>query len=192
MTLSLLVVGCAGGPPPLTAPAAGWSETGVASWYGPGFHGKLTASGERYDMEALTAAHRQLAFGTRLRVRNLDNGRTVDVRVNDRGPFARGRVIDLSRAAARTLGMLGPGTAPVELVVLAPSPLRHCSVVQVGAFNEPGNARRLAARLEGEGEPARLERGGDGLTRVLLGPYPDLSTAERARSLHRGTLATCS
>jgi hypothetical protein len=91
--------------------AEGYSETGVASWYGPNFHGKKTANGERYDMYQMTAAHRILPMHTRLMVRNLDNGRTAEVRVNDRGPFVGNRVIDLSYAAANLLGVVGPGTA---------------------------------------------------------------------------------
>lgn len=89
-------------------------QKGVASWYGPGFHGRLTANGERYNMGELTAAHRQYAFGTRLCVRS-PSGKTVVVRVNDRGPYAKGRVIDLSKAAAQELGMLGVGIKRVEI-----------------------------------------------------------------------------
>ena len=92
-------------------------ERGQASWYGPGFHGRRTASGERYDMYALTAAHPTLPFGTLVRVRSLVTGRKVDVRINDRGPFAAGRVIDLSQAAAGELGMLGLGVKDVLLQV---------------------------------------------------------------------------
>lgn len=94
---------------------------GWASWYGPGFHGNLSASGERYNQNALTAAHRTLPFGTRVRVTNLNTGVSVIVRINDRGPFVRGRIIDLSAAAARMLGMMGSGVAPVNIEVLAPS-----------------------------------------------------------------------
>ena len=90
---------------------------GKASWYGPGFHGKRTASGERFDMNELTAAHRTLPFGTRVRVRNVENGREVVVRINDRGPQIRGRIIDLSKAAAATLDLLIAGEAPVVLIV---------------------------------------------------------------------------
>jgi len=90
-------------------------ETGVASWYGPDFHGKKTANGEVYDKEKLTAAHRKAPFGTYMRVTNLDNGSSVVVRVNDRGPFAKNRVIDLSEAAARIIGMIPTGTARVSL-----------------------------------------------------------------------------
>lgn len=92
--------------------------TGVASYYGPGFHGKKTANGERFNMNALTAAHRTLPFGTRVRVTNLDNGRSVVVRINDRGPFAKGRIIDLSKVAAKRIGMIQSGTARVRLEVL--------------------------------------------------------------------------
>jgi rare lipoprotein A len=93
-------------------------RVGKASWYGEAHHGKKTASGERYDMHALTAAHRTLPLGTRLRVTNVENGRTVVVRVNDRGPYVDGRVIDLSRAAAREIGALGDGLFDVRLEVL--------------------------------------------------------------------------
>lgn len=92
--------------------------TGMASWYGPGFHGNQSASGERYNQNAMTAAHRNLPFGTRVQVTNLDNGRSVVVRINDRGPYAHGRVIDLSAAAARILGVMQTGVAPVRLDVL--------------------------------------------------------------------------
>ena len=94
------------------------AETGRASWYGEAHHGLPTASGERFDMNALTAAHPTLPFGTRLRVVNLDNHREVEVRINDRGPAAPGRVIDLSYAAARALGAVGAGIVPVRLTVL--------------------------------------------------------------------------
>ena len=92
-------------------------ERGQASWYGPGFHGRRTASGERYDMYALTAAHKTLPFGTLVRVRSLVTGREVEVRINDRGPFSAGRVIDVSQAAAAALGMLGMGVKDVQLLV---------------------------------------------------------------------------
>lgn len=92
-------------------------QRGGASWYGPGFHGRRTASGERYDMHAFTAAHRTLPFGTWVRVLSLVNGREVDVRITDRGPFIRSRVIDVSRSAAEALGMLGLGFKEVVLLV---------------------------------------------------------------------------
>lgn len=96
----------------------GWTQTGMASWYGNPFHGRQTASGEVYDMDRMTAAHQTLPFGTRVRVENLDNGSTVVVRINDRGPFVKGRILDVSRRAARELGMIGPGTARVRITVL--------------------------------------------------------------------------
>jgi rare lipoprotein A len=94
------------------------AASGSASWYGPGFHGRKTANGERYDMYAMTAAHRSLPFGTKVRVTNRSNGKSVVVRINDRGPYAGGRVIDLSRGAAQAVSMLGSGVVPVNLEVL--------------------------------------------------------------------------
>jgi rare lipoprotein A len=95
-----------------------WTEEGIASWYGKNFHGRQTASGERYDMNELTAAHKSLPFGTRVRVTNLDNGRQVVVRINDRGPFIKGRIIDLSRAAAQKVDLVNAGTARVRIEVI--------------------------------------------------------------------------
>jgi rare lipoprotein A len=123
-SLALLSFGCTlvGSTPPPRPPGegtpAGWTQTGVASWYGEPFHGRRTASGEIYDMEAMTCAHRTLPFGTRIRVQNLDNGRSVTLTVNDRGPFVEGRIVDVSRRGARELGMLGPGTAQVRITVV--------------------------------------------------------------------------
>jgi len=116
----LLLAGC--GPkhyrfPPAYVPPVGEVKTGIASWYGPGYHGKRTSSGERYDMDALTAAHERYAFGTRVRVTLLSTGRSVEVRINDRFPN-KSRVIDLSRAAARAIGLIGPGTGKVRLEVV--------------------------------------------------------------------------
>jgi rare lipoprotein A len=106
--------------PPLrdgVAPA-GTVQEGMASWYGAPYHGRATASGERYDQEGLTAAHRTLPFGTQIRVTNLANGRSLVLRVNDRGPFKSERIVDLTRRAARELGFLAAGSAPVRLEVL--------------------------------------------------------------------------
>jgi len=104
--------------PPATTPAR-VTMTGRASWYGEPHHGRFTASGEPFDMNALTAAHRSLPFGTRLRVVNLENDREVEVRINDRGPSTPGRVLDLSYAAARALGAVGEGVIPVRMTVLS-------------------------------------------------------------------------
>lgn len=144
---ALVAAGCAS-----SRPRAGTViERGIASWYGPGFHGRDTASGERYDMKELTAAHPSLPFGTVVEVRNVANGAGVRVRINDRGPFAKNRIIDLSQSAARAIGMLGPGTALVELVLVsgppAPEPAPGSWAVQVGAFREPERAEELAASL---------------------------------------------
>jgi rare lipoprotein A len=97
---------------------SGYREKGIASWYGGKFHGRTTASGERYDMNKLTAAHKKLPFGSRVRVTNLDNGRQVEVRITDRGPFVHGRIIDLSREAARRIDMIQVGTARVRIEVI--------------------------------------------------------------------------
>ena len=120
LAAGLLLAACAGpryAAPPWP-PAAGDAEVGLASWYGRDFHGRSTASGERFDMHGLTAAHRTLPFGTPVEVRNPANGKRVVVRINDRGPHTRRRLIDLSYAAARDLGIAARGTAPVELRVL--------------------------------------------------------------------------
>lgn len=108
-------------PPPPTVPPEPERprvQTGIASWYGRPHHGRRTASGEVFDMHAMTAAHRSLPLGTRVRVTNVENGRSVVVRINDRGPFVDGRVIDVSRAAALALGAIGNGVFPVRLEVL--------------------------------------------------------------------------
>jgi rare lipoprotein A len=104
--------------PPPEAPAAGTVQEGVASWYGPGYHGKKTSSGEVFDQDALTAAHPYWAFGTRVKVTFLQTGKSVVVRINDRFPSHKGRVIDLSRGAARAIGLIGPGTGKVRLEIV--------------------------------------------------------------------------
>lgn len=104
--------------PSTAVQSTGQAQRGMASWYGPGFHGRRSASGERFNQNAMTAAHRTLPFGTQVRVTNLRTGASVVVRINDRGPFTRGRVIDLSRAAAGAIGMIGSGVAPVEVEIL--------------------------------------------------------------------------
>ncbi len=131
---------------------SGTVEVGTASWYGPGFHGNRTSSGEVYDQYDLTAAHQTLPLGTRVAVTNLTNGKEVEVRINDRGPFVKGRSIDLSYAAARSLGMIGPGTVPVRIEVLDRADgIQLAAVayaVQVGAFADRDNAVRLQRSLE--------------------------------------------
>jgi rare lipoprotein A len=150
-----VLAGCATAVPrPADHPAGyplGFQEEGWASWYGPGFHGNKTASGERFDMHQMTAAHRTLPFGSIVRVRSRTTGRRVTVRINDRGPFARGRVLDLSRAAAVALGMTGPGTDRVDLEVIAyhgPSESQGAWWVQVASLADPVNAHTLMAQLK--------------------------------------------
>ncbi len=182
------------GPGPASAEPAmasvnpGWSQTGLASWYGDQFDGRPTASGETFDMNALTAAHRTLPLGTWIDVTNLDNGRRAELRVNDRGPFVKGRVLDVSRAAARKLGFLVDGTARVRIVVSTPP--RACREVQVGAYRDEGNARAMVSRLEEEGESARTEAGPDGLTRVVAGPL-DSDGASRVVQRFGGSVRSC-
>jgi rare lipoprotein A len=168
------------------APALRDREVGVASWYGEPFHGRLTANGERYDMHAYTAAHRLYPFGTRLRVTNLENGRSVTVRVNDRGPFVRGRIIDLSLAAATDLGMVPNGTARVRLERMsAPASIaaeEAAYTVQIGAFVEEASARALERRLNARYPDVLVSSVQvDGLTyyRVRVGRVATIADAER-------------
>lgn len=137
--------------------ARGFSQKGLASWYGKDFHGKKTSSGEIYDMYAESAAHKTLPLGTIVRVRNLDNNREMEIRINDRGPFVTGRIIDLSYACATKLGVVEPGTAPVEVVAVGTTAFAAGSAdfyyqgnftIQVGAFSDRNNAERLRAKLD--------------------------------------------
>lgn len=135
--------------PPIE-PRIGATQEGIASWYGPRFHGKRTASGEVFDQFDLTAAHPSLPLGTRVLVTNLKTGQAAEVRINDRGPFVDGRVIDLSYAAGRVVGVVGPGTAPVRLVVLGWEEPRRAAdryVVQLGMFSDRRKAQRLLREL---------------------------------------------
>jgi rare lipoprotein A len=176
--------------------ARGFEQEGVASWYGRDFHGRKTSSGEIYDMYAMTAAHKTLPLGTYVRVRNLNNGKTLDLRINDRGPFARGRIIDLSYAAAKTLGVVGPGTAPVKVTALgAPAPAVNGGVApgyvpvdyysgnftfQVGAFSQQANAQRLVGKLNQRYRNAHMTTYFDGqrtFYRVRVGRSSDLEQA---------------
>lgn len=137
----------------------GFVERGMASWYGPGFHGNKTANGERYDMYALTAAHRTLPLGSVAVVHSLTSGHHVKVRINDRGPFAKGRILDLSLAGARALGMTGNGTDRVELRVVGYEPRPEGMGVlriQVGSFEDIHNARALIARLQHDFADGRI------------------------------------
>jgi len=148
------VAGCSSpAPKPVYFPGypVGYIERGMASWYGPGFHGNKTANGERYDMHKLTAAHRTLPLGSIAVVRSATTGKEVTVRINDRGPFAKGRVLDLSYAGAQTLGMVGHGTDQIELRVIGFQG-RTAEVgslrVQIGSFVEHQNAATLLQRAQ--------------------------------------------
>lgn len=135
---------------PAVPPPAGYTEDGIASWYGVPYHGRRAANGEIYDMYKLTAAHRTLPFETVVRVTNKKNGKSVDVRITDRGPFVEGRIIDLSLGAARELDMVGMGIAPVQIVLVSStvSPTGGFFTVQVGAFLSRDNAERLRRQME--------------------------------------------
>lgn len=174
---------------------------GRASWYGYPYQGRPTASGEIYNMYAMTAAHRTLPFGTRVRVNDLDNGRAVEVRINDRGPFIRGRIIDLSYAAAEALGMVGSGTANVRLEILNPHVVYGASAapgvyaVQVGAFRDRNNAVRLQALIQPHFGPVLIQSYDspvEGLLyRVRVGQLNSEPTAEiLASDLKQAGLAT--
>jgi len=176
-------------PSAIGAPAAPivQNEEGLASWYGHPFDGRPTSSGEIYNMHDLTAAHRTLPFGTQVRVHDLDNGQDVVIRVNDRGPFVEGRILDLSYEAARQMGMIGAGTARVRLEILNPAMLSVPGIfaVQVGAFRDRANADRLRDRIAQRFQPVMIQSfdRGDGLYhRVRVG---QLSSEEAARELAR-------
>ena len=179
---------------PSVPPRVEAEETGYASWYGHPYHGRQTASGEVYDMNDLTAAHRTLPLGTRLMVTSLDTGQAVEVRVNDRGPFIDGRILDLSYGAARVVGAVGPGVIPVRLRILAlpgasdepPAASAGAAfpaapfAVQVGAFTSRARAETLRAAVERDGVDAMIfEAAVDRETfyRVRVGPYPNRPVA---------------
>ncbi len=179
--------------------ARGFKQSGIASWYGKDFHGKPTSSGEVFDMNVISAAHKILPLGTYVRVRNLKNGKIIDLRINDRGPFVAGRVIDLSKAAAKALGIYGPGTAPVEVIALgAPSQLtaevggkitytpidyyKGNFTIQVGAFSDLKNAKKFWKKLDKKYKNAKItpyypHTGGERLYRVTIGKCSTLDLA---------------
>jgi rare lipoprotein A len=181
--------------------SAGYRERGVASWYGPGFHKVRTSTGETYDMYGMTAAHKTLPLPAYVRVTNLQNGRSVVVRVNDRGPFVGNRIIDLSYTAAAKLDMLRNGTAMVDVRTLDPStpppvitastapvsgavtPASPVLFVQAGAFSDPANAERLAEKLRSGSYGKVFVRddqiAGRRMYRVRIGPVPDVAQFDR-------------
>lgn len=162
-----MMAGCAGGYHRTGPVTSEYPQQGVASWYGPSFHGNPTANGERYDMWALTAAHRTLPFGTLVLVQSVDTGKSVTVRINDRGPFIRGRVIDLSYGAARELAMIGKGTEDVILTIVDPSSIGQPGNlsagktenywVQAGSFATLAQAVSLREQLSNQYSHVRLK-----------------------------------
>jgi rare lipoprotein A len=176
-------------PPPI-----GSTERGIASWYGKPYDGRQAADGEIYDMEQMVAAHRTLPFQTMVRVRNLTNDKTVDVRIIDRGPFIANRIIDLSHAAARAIDLIGPGVANVEITIIANSspiapPIAPAIAVaeanaqfavQVGAFRDRANADRMQQQMATAYGAAKVvvRQGDPPLWRVLAGSEPSPDAAE--------------
>ena len=196
LSLLALLAGCSTAvvttpPTPAAPPAAGNEEVGFASWYGAQHQGKRTASGEVYDMNQLTAAHRTLPFGTRLLVTNRDTSQSAEVRVNDRGPFVKGRILDVSYAAARQLGAVGAGIFPVRLRVIALPGTRADGpagdggfTVQVGAFTSRARAEALRETVGGDAVISESTVAGETLYRVRVGSFPDRTQATPiARSL---------
>lgn len=168
------------------APAApvGYTEQGIASWYGVPYHGRPAADGEIYNMETMVAAHRLLPFNTWIRVTNLSNNEAVNVRVIDRGPFVKGRILDLSKAAARQIGLLGPGVGEVRIEVISTPrdvPANDYYAVQTGAFQNRESAERLRAKYAERFGNAQLalKQGAVPLWRVLVGKEPSVSSAEQ-------------
>jgi rare lipoprotein A len=173
----------------------GFRQRGVASWYGRDFHGKKTSNGEIYDMYAMTAAHKTLPLGTYVRVHNLENNRSIVARINDRGPFVRGRIIDLSYAGAKDIGIVGSGTARVEVVALGRRDTSADSAAtayiqddyysgnftfQVGAFLNRGNAERLRRKLDRTYKNAHISEYDNGVNifyRVRVGKVSTLQQA---------------
>ncbi|MBW2220445.1 MAG: septal ring lytic transglycosylase RlpA family protein, partial [Deltaproteobacteria bacterium] len=177
--------------------ARGFKQRGIASWYGKKFHGRKTSNGETYNMFAMTAAHKTLPFNTHIKVHNLENGKEVKVRINDRGPFIRGRIIDLSHTAAKKIGMLGSGTAHVEIAALGvPSKTRDSDsyrhtykqvdyykgnfTIQVGAFSDRKNAERLKRKLGRSYKNSHITTHNDGYSTYYRVRVGKCSTLEQA------------
>ena len=156
---------------------------GFASWYGGKFHGRLTSSGEVFDTNTMTAAHRTLPFGTMVKVTNLDNGKSAIVKINDRGPFVEGRIIDLSQAAAEQIDMLGQGVAKVSLEIVSFATDKDLYAIQVGAYGMEKNADKARLVLEAAGFVVTIERTVLGVARVLVRGIPSPSLSETRRKI---------
>ncbi len=155
---------------------------GYASYYAHKFHGRKTANGETYDMYGLSAAHKTLPFNTVLEVVNLNNNKSVVVRINDRGPFIKGRDIDLSLGAARKLDMIVDGVVPVKMIFVtgeSPPPLSGDYSIQIGSFKDRDNAENLLKRMKSAGYDGYIEIYGD-FSRVRIGPFSGIDSAEIA------------
>ncbi len=165
--------------------AFGWEQRGVASWYGGIFQGKTTANGETYDTYGYTCAHKTLPFGTILEVKNLANGRSVQVRVNDRGPFVDDRIIDLTYAAARDLDMVRDGTADVVLTPVGDGIPETRFNIQIGAWGDLENARSHRTRLADAGMSPKATLGSDGITRLVIENVPEDEVFALSRTLEK-------
>ncbi|WP_428776343.1 septal ring lytic transglycosylase RlpA family protein [Vibrio sp.] len=163
----------------------GFKQKGQASWYGKKFHGHLTSNGEVYDMYSMSAAHKTLPLPSYVKVTNLDNGKSTIVRVNDRGPFHPGRIIDLSYAAAYKLDVIKTGTANVEIEVLTPAkPANRQSshdrfAIQVASSKYPDRSRTLALELSQKLSVGSFISSSDKLHRILLGPFEDYEKSQQ-------------
>lgn len=194
LLIPALIAGCGPGISPTKRmppkeqsldPGEEFTQTGIASWYGPGFHGQQTACGETYDMYALTAAHKRLPFQSKVRVTNLDNGEQVVVRITDRGPFRKQRIIDLSFTAAQRLDMIDTGTAPVRIEMVTPGPSREKRyTLQLGSFTQEENAQRSKRRARRMGlshvQIHKAQLNGRRYYRVQAGQFTSRSEAKVA------------
>jgi rare lipoprotein A len=158
----------------------GWTQKGIASWYGPNFHGKFTSNGEIYNMYDFTAAHKTLPMNTKVKVTNLNNGKSVIVRINDRGPFVRGRIIDLSYAAGKKIGLDKSGTAPVKLKVIGFGNKDYVNgyMIQVGAFSRYRGAKITARKYKNLGYNT-LIKNINGLNKVFITGFSTYNEAKR-------------
>jgi rare lipoprotein A len=187
----LIIVLLAGFAAGCAAPRGAIIDSGIASWYGPGFHGNPTANGERYDQNAMTAAHRTLPFNTVVRVINLDNGKSAVVRINDRGPYADNRIIDLSYAAAREIGMVNAGLARVRLqLVRSDVPISRTQgpelfTVQVASYSHRTQAESYASGIQ-DAYVHQVRVNGQTFFRVYVGRYESRQQAERRMERLRG------
>ena len=194
---SLLLTGCASKRPTTVKSSStprpariGWKQQGIASWYGDPYHGRHAANGEIYDMEAFTAAHKTLPFETWVRVKNISNKKSTDVRITDRGPFVDGRIIDLSRAAAREIDLLQPGTSRVKVEVIRPpkrAAKQELFAIQIAASSDEASARKIAVQAGQFAETRISVKPGSNprVFRVLVGRETEQNAVRRLNSIRR-------